>query len=470
RLLSPVFETWLQESEVVSRSWLSEASREQNLAKLGDLIHRMINRLPVDAHITSVNGSFVTISAGSEQSINLGDEFDVLNARLQTLHPANGSWLSFSTSKTGRIKVIESKGKSSIAKVTGLIHESSLAVGHGIRIEAISGRNRFARPEGSDTFANAHSQDGNALVPAMRPDGGASASKLSPENLSLTKSDANKSIQSEIPMEQKSADAAPQDAAKSTDKESIKDGAKDSAKDAEKDTTKDSIQSSSSAVLNTIAPVGSELDTYAGLKSWAIGGSGAASAALPLWLVNSIGATIKRPLSESIVLDYGLDLGYGQTGKGSFFGYGVHGAGMYKMKLKLFDGADHIFGGLEANLHSTSVGGESSGGFDLTTLNLVAGIAGDTNSSLIGTKLDWNASLRFALQESGRFGVSGTMKKVTGGRGMLLNFLGYIGDRPKEGPQFGAGLEFGSGNYSLSDSSSATYNIISLLGLARWSL
>jgi len=126
RLLSPGFETWLQESDVVPRSWLAESSREQVSSRLADLVHRLINRLPIDAHVTSVNGEFATISGGTDQAVHLGDEFDVVLPKIQTLHPANGSWLTFNTSRTGKIKMVEVKKKSSIGKITSLTYEMLL--------------------------------------------------------------------------------------------------------------------------------------------------------------------------------------------------------------------------------------------------------------------------------------------------------------------------------------------------------
>lgn len=448
RLLSPGFETWLQESEVVPRSWVAESHREQVVARLGDLIHRLINRLPIDAHVTSVSGQFATISAGTEQSLAVGDEFDVIDPKIQTLHPANGSWLSFTTGRTGKVKIVETKGKSSIAKISSLTHESSIAVGQGIRVEAISGRNRFARPDGSETFVNAQSKDGNALIPAMKPDGKpAIDAPLQKQPVKAAEEAAPGPVAEEAPK-----DDTPGDDAETTP------------------TDEDSSMPSGSDVMGAIAPEGSDLNAYAGLRSWSIGGSGTAGSSLPLWLVNSAGATVRRELSESVVINYGLDLGYGPTAKGSFFAYGIHGSGVYVMKAKVFDGADKVFGGLEANIHSISAGGESSGGFDMTTLSLLAGLGGKTRSKLIGSKLDWTGDLRFALQESGRFGVSGKMAKINSGRGLKLRFQGYLGDRPKDDYQWGAGFIFGSGNYSLAKSKSATYNEISLLGLMRWVL
>ncbi len=449
RLLSPDFDTWIQESDVVPRSWLIESDRDTTVARLGDLIHRLINRLPVDAHVTSVNGEFVTISAGSEQSLHIGEEFDVVSAKIKTLHPANGSWLSFDTARGGRIKVVESKGKSSIARITSLTRENAIVVGQGIRIEAISGRSRFARPDGGETFVNANTKDGGALVPEMRPDGTPHQEAAADSKVDVV--DVSQPV------------AKPADSTDSAVKEP-----EQTVKNAEPPTS--SSEDDGSAIREFLAPAGSDLNAYAGLRTWSLGGSGAASSALPLWLANSVGASIHRPLSDEVRLNYGIDAGYGPTAKGSFFAYGIHASGLYYMKMKLFDGVDHAFGGLEANIHTLSIGGETSGGFDMTSLNLLAGLHGATDSSLIGMRLDWQAHVAFALQESGRFGVSGNFEEITGGRGMLWRFLGYVGDRPKDSHQFGGGVEFGSGNYSLSSSKTATYNRISLLGLMRWGL
>lgn len=447
RILSPDFETWLQESEVVSRSWLLESSHEQIVSRLADLLHRMINRLPVDAHVTSVNGEFVTVSGGSDQSIKVGEEFDVIGVKIQTLHPANGSWLTFNTSRAGKIKIVESKAKSSIGRITSLTHENSISVGQGIRVEAISGRSRFARPDGSETFVSAQTNSENAIAPSMTPEGKAViAAKPAP-----TKPD---------PVKKPAATEAPEPAPEET---SV-------AEEPTEETPADDETQSQGSILEVIAPKGSDLETYAGLRSWTIGGSSTAATALPLWLVNSAGVTIRNPLSESVILAYGIDLGYGQTSKGSFFGYGLRGAGLYSMKTKVFSGADRLYGGLEAHMAALSIGGETSGGYDKTMLNLVLGTGGAAKPAFLGMPLDWFTELRYTIQESGQFGVGGTRYAIKSSESWLITFHGYIDERPKDGFQWGGGFEFGSGNYNLKSSKSATQNVVSLLGLARMSL
>ncbi len=129
------------------------------------------------------------------------------------------------------------------------------------------------------------------------------------------------------------------------------------------------------------------------------------------------------------------------------------------MPAKVFDGADYAFGGLEASMSGISVGGETSGGNDLTSLSLLLGVGGDTTPSFLETRVDWTADLKFALQESGSFGVNGTHANIKGGQSWMFRLLGYFGPRPKEGPQWGGGFEFGSGNYIISPAHSFFVNV-----------
>ncbi|MCX6118710.1 MAG: hypothetical protein NT027_14310 [Proteobacteria bacterium] len=458
RILSPDFVTYLQESDVVPRNWLIESDHKQIVDRLTDLIQRMINRLPIDAHVTSINGEFVTVSAGTYQSISVGDQFDVINPKIETLHPANGSWLTFSSSRSGSIKIIESKGRSSIGKIVSMTRENAIAVNHGIRIEAISGRSRFARSDGQETFIATQTGVNNAIVPEMKVDG--TPAKKEPESKPAATAPVVETKKDDGPVKE----AAPEEPKK-------------------EEASAEKPGESSPTIAEIFAPAGTELEGYAGLRSWSIGGTGTAKAALPVWLINSIGVLAKRHLSETVSVHYGLDLGYGATGKGSSFGYGIHAAGIYKLKIKAIEQADFIFGGLEANIKSLSIGGESSSGYNLTLLNLLIGMGGITNSQMLGMKLDWIADLRYSLQETGQFGVTmdvvdtattpnttsavRSKEKVRSGDGLLLRFMGYVGQKPKEGLQYGGGFEFGTGNYGLSNSASATYNVLSLLGLAR---
>ncbi len=456
RILSPKLETRIQESDVVSRRWLSEATKEQTTARMTDLVSRMINRLPVDVHITSVNGSYVTLSGGEEQGIKSGQKFDVFSASIDGLHPANGSWTSFKLAKTGNVEIIELKNQSAIARITSLTYEGSIKPGNGIRVEEISGRNRFARAE--ETI-----QDETEPV---RPTNAASAmtsSQPAPKpKIPAEPEDPAMKSKADKPMVDAQVETVAA-AAKEPQVTPKKDDAKaDEGKNAPPPTDK---------FTAALMPKGSELRAWLGMRMWSISGSASASAALPIWIVNSAGADIYRKFSDTIDYNYGLDLGYGPTNGGSFFGYNLHSGGRWHMYMKdLLPGADDVYFGLLASMTSTNVSGETSDGYTLTMIRLTIGVHGWAEPGFIGDKIEWTGEFFYPLYYSGEFGVKRTSRAINSGSSTAFRLGGYLGERPAEGWQYGAGFEYESNNWSLEKKKSATYGSIGLLALARRSL
>ncbi len=441
RLLSPRLETRLQESDVIKRKWLVEASKDQTSAKLRDLVQRMINRLPLDAHITSVNGSYLTISAGTEQGIKSGEKFDVLSAAVESLHPANGSWLSFGTAKTGTAEIIEVKSQSSIAKITSLSYENAIKPGDGIRIDDISSRSRFARAEEAQTMASASDQGSAIIEPA--------GSKPAISHTIPAQLPAEKTVATDVPA--KAEEHSPSETA-------VAEAPKDAPPATDDFTAK-------------IMPKGSEMRTYLGLKMWSISGSSSADASLPVWLVNSAGADIFRKFSDTIDFNYGLDLGYGPTGKGSFFGYNLHSGARWHMYLKdILPGADDVYFGLLAGMASYSISGETSGGYDTTMIRLTAGVHGWARPDFIGEKIEWTGEFFYPLYYSGQFGVKGKYKDIQSGSSLAFRVGGYFGSRTPETWQYGAAFDYESSSWALTNGKSADVGSMGLLALARRNL
>lgn len=452
RLLSPQLETRLQESDVIPRKWLIESTRDQTSARLVDLVQRMINRLPVDVHVSSVNGSYVTLSGGNEQGIKQGEKFDVLETTIESLHPANGSWVSFATTKTGTVDVIEVKAHSSIAKISSLTHENAVKPGDGIIVEDISGRSRFARAEEEAIMASAPSKD-DALMEPVKLD----HSKVekpatetpvavaeSKQTVDVAKAEEKKAVSETTPppspAEVPAANPeAPLNAPPETDNFTAR-----------------------------LMPKGSEIRTWLGMKMWSISGSASATSALPVWIINSAGADIYRKYSDTIDFNYGLDLGYGPTAKGNFFGYNLHSAGRWHMYLKdILPGADDVFFGLGASMASTSVTGDTSGGYDMTTVTLTIGVHGWANPDFIGEKIEWTGEIFYPLYYSGRFGVKGGFRAIESGSSTAFRVGAYMGDRPAEGWQYGAGFDYESSSWSLEKKKTAEVSSIGILALAR---
>jgi hypothetical protein len=437
RLLSPRLETRLQESDVIARRWFLEATRDQAAARLTDLVQRMINRLPVDISVTSVNGAYVTFSGGEEQGIKAGQKFDVLASQISALHPANGSWMSFSSFKTGTVEIIELKSRSSIGRIVSLTHDGAIKPGQGIRVEDISGRNRFARTE----------EVASEEVPSPAQAASASPAKETPKT--------PEPLPTSKPAEQKlDASAAPNPAAEEKKPEPPKDA-----------------PPPTDNFTARLMPKGSELRTWLGMRMWSISGSASAAAGLPLWIMNSGGADIFRKFSDTIDYHYGLDLGYGPTKAGSFLGYNLHGGGRWHMYMRdVLPGADDVYFGLLTSLASTSISGESSGGYSLNMVRLTIGVHGWAKPDFIGDKVEWTGELFYPLYYSGEFGVKGTYRAITSGSSLAFRVGGYVGERPADGWQYGAAFDYEGTSWSLEKSKTAEFSVIGLSLLARRSL
>jgi hypothetical protein len=492
RLLSPKLDTLLQESDVMQRSWLKEATRDQTSAKLVDLVQRMINRLPVDAHITSVNGNYVTLTGGKEQGIKVGDKFDVLSASIASFHPVHGGWLTFDVAKTGSIEVVELKSMSSIAKITSLDHDNSIKTGQGIHIESISGRSHFSQAAVTPTTESAAA--GAATTTATGPSKSTTAVEKSGSSKNnpglgssaekgtggaLTESNAVAAGSPGTPPGNEANKEAPKGsapananiAAENNPKATAEAGKTDTPSDAKSDTAPSDAAPETDNFTARLMPKGSEMRAWMGMKMWSISGSASATASLPVWIVNSAGADIYRKFSDTIDYSYGADIGYGPTAKGSFFGYNIHSAGRWHMYMKdVLPGADDVYLGLMASLASTSITGETSGGYDLTMIKLNLGIHGWARPDFIGDKVEWTGEIFYPLYYSGQFGVKGKFKSIISGSSTAFRVGAYLGDRPAQGWQYGAAFDYESNSWELQTKKSAAYGSIGILALARRSL
>jgi hypothetical protein len=411
----------------------------------------MLNRLPIDAHITRVNGGYVTLSGGSTQGIKSGQKFDVLAANISSFHPVTGGWLSFATNRTGSIEVVEVKSQSSIARISSLIKENSIKAGQGIRIDEIAGRARFAATEAKPSTPS-------KAIESSAANGVSKVETLptaSPPTVTETAS------KTPIATENRTQDTPvkPADATVATDQNTSKESGKNQAPEGAPETDKFTAR---------IMPKGSEMRTWAGVRMWSISGSASAHASLPAWLVNSVSGSIYRDFSDTIDYNYGVDFGYGPTGDGSFFSYNLHGAGRWHMYMKdVLPGADDVNFGLMANLTSANITGETSGGFDLTMIRLTLGVHGWAKPDFIGQKIEWTGEVFYPLYYSGQFGVKGKFREIVSGSSMAYRIGMYIGDRPAQGWQYGAAFDLEQNSWSLKTGKTAEQSSIGLLVLAR---
>lgn len=140
RLLSPDLAVWLLESDSITSSTLAMKSTDELLEFAQNLLFRLFNRIPADVSVTSVQGTFVTVSGGEEQGIRLEDEITLARYLISSRHPANNTWLSFHEQVLAKAKIVEVKKYTAVARLTSMVREGAVEVGDGARIPAISGR------------------------------------------------------------------------------------------------------------------------------------------------------------------------------------------------------------------------------------------------------------------------------------------------------------------------------------------
>jgi hypothetical protein len=451
RLLSPKLQTRLQESDIIPRNALLNAKKEQITGRLTDLVLRMINRLPVDAHITSLNGGYVTLSGGTDQGVKVGDKYDVLDATVSSMHPVNGGWLKFNTMRTGSIEIIEVKSRSAIAKIASLAKDNGVKAGQGVRIQDISGRSRFAAADAKATKPSEVTKTDPAVAPSAPVETKPAQSTQPEDNANLAKA-------AKVPPTPPTTSDSASQAAQTP-------GSEDRTPSVVK--LKENGPSTDNFTAR-IMPKGSEMRTWAGMRMWSVSGSASAKATLPVWLVNAAAADIYREFSDTIDFNYGVDFGYGPTGDGSFFSYNLHSAGRWHMFMKdLLPGADDVYFGLVASFSSASITGETSGGWDMTMMRFTMGVHGWAKPEFIGEKIEWTGEVFYPLYYSGQFGVKGVFREIISGSTMAYRVGMYVGERPSQGWQYGAAFDFEDNSWSLKTNKKATLSSIGLLALAR---
>lgn len=376
--------------------------------------------------------------------------------------------------KTGTLEIIEVKPLSSIGKITSLTFENSMKPGDGIRIEEISGRSRFARGEEPTLLDSAKKTDSASMQappaisrpaassPAIKSDTAAPAPPAPDAATPVTAAPAPPVPDAATPVTADPAVPAPDAATSVTADPSVPPAAVAATPDEAGPT--DSFTAK-------LLPKGSEMRAWLGLKMWSISGSASAEAKLPTWIFNSVGADVYRNYSGTIDYNYGLDLGYGKTGHGSFLGYDVHSGARWHMHLKdILPGTDDVYIGLLASMASVGNSGETAGGYDLTLLRLTIGAHGWATPGFIGDKVEWTGEIFYPLYYSGQFKMKGTRRAIESGSTMAFRIGGYLGARPTKGWQFGAAFDYESSNWALAKKKSAEYGSLGILGLARRNL
>lgn len=143
RLLTPrLGNVFLESSTIATRTMLA-FTPEQLRERITDLTFRLINRFPLDARVTSVQGQFVTLSGGRNLGIGSKEKFPVYRVNVTGIHPATGGPESFSRKRMGWVEIVDSRQFTSIARILRQNSAGAIAIYDGIFIPTMTTRARF---------------------------------------------------------------------------------------------------------------------------------------------------------------------------------------------------------------------------------------------------------------------------------------------------------------------------------------
>ena len=419
-LLSPQLTSYLYESDAMNLEDLKDSKKIQ--AMIRKLVYRLVNRLPVDGFIITTQGPYATIGAGAEQGVVEGAEFDVFRSSVETLHPATGAWLTFNVNRVGRVKAVDVKKSTTIAKIEDQVYENSILPGDGIKIPEIASRKMFNTPD-------------IEIIPEDEEE----STMATPVYV-----DPKKKLQ-------KTAEKSPNDVEEPGQANAPSNGKPSFANKA---TPAENSESTSDEVLSweNIRKNHKDIaDTYrlfGGTYDWSVEGPNfTGSSNWPVWLISDFGILLTKKQSEGMLIDYGAEFFIG----GNFYGFKVFAQPTWTLKPSVMPEELSTFrvGGI-ADFSTRNVNGSDFGGADILKSGPFAGVSGLLKQVPFG--LIWTLDTSLPIFGFGRVGYSGSKKSANSVTGLDWKLQGLLAE-PIDNIQYGFIIDYGNDFYKTDDGS-----------------
>lgn len=434
RLMGRKLDILLQESESADLPAVEAGGVPGAQKILETLVFRMLNRVPYDAKVLSMQGRFIVVSGGAEQGVEPGDEFVVSRVAVASRHPATGAWNKFTVEELGRGRVIEVKERTSIAKMTSQIKPGAVSVGDGVKLARIPSRARFAREDRAAEYGTGVLGAGARPIPVEpmtppvppRPSSTPHAPSQSRQDATAKRDD----VPAALPEEQGGIGGG---------------------------------GNGETWFGDVAAGVFSEGELGLGLRSWSVAGPVKASTAAPYTLVNNVSLRGTRRLSVEASGDFEADFSFGSSKKGSFTGYDLRANGYLEYPVA----RQTIKGPLQVNkwrygavgrLVGLSVSGESFGGLDAFFLGGFAGGRGDWAVGGTDRKIGVQGDVFLYPLTVGSFGYKGTKHSVDSALGTGIELKLFRPADVKGDAEYGLTWQYESHSFSLANGKTSVYD------------
>jgi hypothetical protein len=438
RLLHPGMRNYLTETETLPFAWLLAATEADIDQKLQNLIFRMLNRFPVDVHVTSIQGRYLTLSSGTEQNIFEGDELAFYQTTVRTQHPADGSWLNFDQKLLGKAKVIESKAHSAIAQITALSYADAIHVGDGAKVDAIATRRAFQQKPKDEPFYTPTAPDSPLVEARPLPGAVPEVRRTEPPRVAQNRVEPApepKLERAPLPPEPVPA-PNPVMPPESTEEE------------------------------GDMLPIAFKTVEFQGQnESFSVSGAAKASNQFPIYLLNRVDVAATQDITEDVEGVARAHLRFGSTKNGSYFGFGLGFEPLYRLPMRtaMMPSLDRVMVGALVSFESLAVSGEKFGGWDALSLAPSVHLQGSYHVISMAQNFDYDLSGRLTPIDVGEVGVLGKKREISDSFSLDLE-ANVIQRQKAQDWEWGAMLGYSTGTWNLSRGSLDISNL--RLGLA----
>lgn len=469
RMLSPSFGILLQESEAVDLMAMVAASGAKVREILEGLVFRMVNRIPYDAKVLSIQGRFVVLSGGAGQGVTVGDSVEIMDIKVAGTHPATGAWTKFSTQQLGTGKIIEVKNNTAIAQLQHQAKPGAIRVGHSVKLARIASRARFARedaePEYGTEVLGSGSQVPIPVEPMLTNVPESPRTGAQPNMPSTPAVQLPRVARSEVPAVQ------PQASKKSPEPQIIADKPATVTDESEGGYGGGTDENLGQTWFGSIASgIFSDGELGLGLRSWSVSGPVAASTAAPYTLVNNISLRGTRKLSREASGDFETDLSFGSTMRASFTGYDLRANGY--LEYPVSESGEASAGGFSAGpvritkwryggvgrLVGLNVAGEAFGGLDAFFLGGFVGGRGKWDLGENSRGLAVQGDLFLYPLTVGSYGYRGAKQSIASALGTGVEFKIFRPATDAGATEYGLTWQYEMHSFALGNGRDAIYD------------
>jgi hypothetical protein len=452
RLLSPSLQNYISESDRIPYSWFLSASPEAISKRLQDLVFRTLNRYPVDVFVTSVQGRYVSLSAGTEQQILEGDELTFYGFTLKSIHPVDSSWLGFNKKLLGKAKVIESKGQTAVAVINSLSYENAIKTGDGASVANIATRRNFQVPKLDDQryvpvgIDSAIVQALGEDTPTVKTEKSLPVPNPSPKNPRLASNEQRPKV-----------DPSPS-SEPTNDVEALGNSA-ESAPPLSPDTPEESEQD--------FLPIHFKSAQFFGtMENLSFAGSAKMSSRTPDLFLNRFGVKGIHDITEGWQGWYTGSIRMGKTSKGSYTGFNLQAEGLKSIDTlsNRIPSLKQILLGGHARIDSIGVTKENFGGWDGLFLGPTLHLLGSHHIVEWVQMIDFDIHLTYLLIGQGNAGIRGKKRDLDSGSTTEVESSAFFRGK-SEDIEWGALLDIETASWKLSKGSISESNLaIGVLG------